>query len=233
MQATAQIISKLRNARFQPPNGGPREKLAFINRGEADLLRAIGGAGKKTRLGVPTFYDTNINRDPNGPMPSGMGAPSAVPAQGKVSFQGSNHYKTNYNDLQQPAVRSRSPFVGMRPAAPLPFRNGVPYAPNAPVAPPAYRAPPVAPPVTARPSWQPSTRFNSSDSGTHDGGQQYGWGFNENRGVVPGGARFGQFYGGTDRSGRGGFGGLGGTMSGQGGFGGPNGRRDGTGGRNA
>lgn len=60
MQATAQIISKLRNARFQPPQGGPKEKLAWINDGEADLLRLHGGSGKKRKFGLPSFGKGDI-----------------------------------------------------------------------------------------------------------------------------------------------------------------------------
>jgi len=55
VQATSQIIGKLRNARFQPPNGGAKEKLAWINDGEADLLRLNGGSGKKRKFGLPSF----------------------------------------------------------------------------------------------------------------------------------------------------------------------------------
>lgn len=49
-------IKKLRNARFDPPNGGPREKLRWINDGEADLLRRIGGSGKKGKFGLESFW---------------------------------------------------------------------------------------------------------------------------------------------------------------------------------
>lgn len=60
MQQTAQILSKLRNARFQPPNGGPKEKLRWLNDGEADLLRQLGGSGKKGKFGLPSFYAGDI-----------------------------------------------------------------------------------------------------------------------------------------------------------------------------
>jgi hypothetical protein len=51
MEHTAALLAP---RRFQPRNG-PSEHLAYINRPEADLLRNMGGSGRMTRHGVPSY----------------------------------------------------------------------------------------------------------------------------------------------------------------------------------
>ena len=80
---TMSAVRKLRNARFDPPGDGPKEKLAWIYRDEADLLRSIGGSGRRGKWGVKSYSwrdnsgsDTNGTQDGSGGTQSGGGGSS-------------------------------------------------------------------------------------------------------------------------------------------------------------
>lgn len=146
MQATAQIISKLRNARFQPPQGGPKEKLVWINDGEADLLRLHGGSGKRRKFGLPSFGKGDI----------GNSVGSAGASDGAGDGKGGQIH-TGSTGMGQPNVlrqiNGRWNVVSRADASRI--DAGGSMRPAAPVAPVAQRvAPPVPimkPPITVAP----------------------------------------------------------------------------------
>lgn len=175
MQQTAQIVSKLRNARFQPPRG-PKEKLAWINDTEADLLRSIGGSGKKRKFGLPSFSwrdDSGSDNargtdDGNGGSKSSSNSTSGggdkrggtvytqrsvpgakTPTTGNWNTGGDvvsvGSFKDGYTRVDQP---TRAPMAPRAPNSKPPIV--APPPPLTVVAPPVV-APPVAPPVVAPP----------------------------------------------------------------------------------
>lgn len=171
MQQTAQIISKLRNARFQP-QGGAKEKLAWINDGEADLLRSIGGSGKRRKFGLPSFAMTASQRQQSNAADKGLRASPKATASKAAS---SAKTTSNGNTASKPVARPVAvPIPRMKPqiaAVPIPRMKPVTapvikpqnYGFVAPAAAPVVRMPavrstvprpmpkpsPVARPVTA------------------------------------------------------------------------------------
>lgn len=137
MQATAQILSKLRNARFQPPNGAAKEKLAWINNGEADLLRSIGGSGKKRKFGLRSFSfrdnsssaNRNSTNDGNG---------GSMRAGGDVKGTGSGSGKGGTGGL----MGNRSTALKQATHVPVPMQK--PVMPVYTLPPPVFTPPPVA-----------------------------------------------------------------------------------------
>lgn len=143
MQATSQILSKLRNARFQPPNGAAKEKLAWINNGEADLLRSIGGSGKKRKFGLPSFSW----RDTTGAKGSMDGSGGSMRAGGDVRGTGSGSGSSGSRDGMRGTTVTKT-------AAKAPTRVAPPV-----IAPPVYTLPPAVftppPPVFVAPPPMP------------------------------------------------------------------------------
>lgn len=118
---TADVVRKLRNARFTPPNGGPKEKLRWINDGEADLLRTIGGSGRRGKFGFESYSwrddsgsDTNGTQDGNG---------GSMDGSGNVSGTGSGSGGGGMQTGSTGAFAPRAPIAPVRPtliAPPIP-----------------------------------------------------------------------------------------------------------------
>ena len=71
---TAQIIAQLKRKRFQPPNGGPAEHLAWINQSEQPKHKPHFG-----KFGIPSYYEgTGTSRTMSKDSHSVSSAPSAT-----------------------------------------------------------------------------------------------------------------------------------------------------------
>ena len=159
MKQIEQILSKLRNARFQPPNGGLPEELALINRPEANLLRKLGGSGKRTKFGIRSFSwrdDTDSSETRGGTQDGNGGSQSAGGGDrgggGNYTFRGVPGTRNvgNWNTGGEAVAtgsfaRGLTPMRAARPMAPqINPLGGVPR-----------QVPPVTPPVVVPPAYPP------------------------------------------------------------------------------
>lgn len=160
MNSVHAIVGKLRNARFQPPGGKPLEKLAWINGVEADLLRKIGGSGRKAKFGLPSFSwrdDTDSSETRGGTQDGNGGSQSAGGGDrgggdGNYTFRGVPGTRNvgNWN-TGGAAVATGSFERGLTP-----MRAARPMAPQVnPLGGVPSQVPPVTPPVALPPAYPP------------------------------------------------------------------------------
>lgn len=171
MKITAEIVRKLSNARFQPPGGGAEEKLAWINNGEADLLRSIGGSGKKRKFGLPSFSfadnnpgagfgsrNTGVNRsDSSGASNARNSGVGGVGSQMQQNRDGSlsrisrgvappSNARTPPMGVPHPALRPATPPMALPLAmAPVPRMNPFAKFSGLPISNPGWSTDPTQP----------------------------------------------------------------------------------------
>ena len=118
---------------YDPGQGRPREHLAYLNKGEQELLRVLtDGVVEAGPKGIPSFAITHDGTNTSAPVRSGAaGMAAARPATASVTGQGTSGNR----QTGATASTSRSGAAGMSAAktvsAPKPAAPSAPRAPAA------------------------------------------------------------------------------------------------------